>query len=130
MDARPRPRIVEFIKTITPPAYSGLPETTLAEDHGDISALDGSTVRFSMKANQPVSESAATLLPDAEKLAVQTPEDGTLRVTIPVNGRADSWQFALKANFELARTNPSDAQARLDRALQAPDTASFIAALG
>lgn len=37
---------------------------------------------------------------------------------------------ALKRNFELAKTNPSEAQARLDRALRSSDLATVTAALG
>jgi hypothetical protein len=37
---------------------------------------------------------------------------------------------ALKRNFDLAKQNPSEAQSRLDRALQSNDLATVIAALG
>lgn len=37
---------------------------------------------------------------------------------------------ALRRNFDLAKQNPSDAQARLDRALQSTDLATVIAELG
>lgn len=97
LDARPRPRIIEFVKTITPPAYTGLQEQSLTEDHGDVSALDGSTVKLALKPNQPISESAATLLPDAAKLSIATDDEGRLSVTLPVNGKSDSWQFSLKS---------------------------------
>lgn len=97
LDARPRPRIIEFVKTITPPAYTGQPEQSITEDHGDVSALDGSTVKLTLKPNQAISESAATLLPDASKLTISTTDDGMLSVTLPVNGKSDSWQFSLKA---------------------------------
>jgi hypothetical protein len=53
LSARPRPRVIEFAKTIVPPAYTGLPETKLTEEHGDVEAFEGSTLKLALKANQP-----------------------------------------------------------------------------
>ena len=44
--------------------------------------------------------------------------------------QAKDLQLALRRNLDLAKANPADAQARLDRALQAPDVAQFLLALG
>ncbi len=113
LDARPRPRIVEFIKKITPPAYTGLPEETLTEDHGDISTLEGSRVTLTMRANQPIEKATASLLPelDAVKLSVEQKE--VLQAAFEVNGRSDAWQLALTAG-ETHFTNEESAPWRVE----------------
>ncbi|QIF02171.1 DUF4175 family protein [Roseimicrobium sp. ORNL1] len=97
LEARPRPRIVEFQKKITPPAYTGLKEETITEDHGDISALEGSKVTLVMKANQPIETTKATLLPDIASVNVTSEKKDVLTADITVNGKADAWQLALTA---------------------------------
>jgi len=64
LSARARPRIIEFAKTIVPPAYTGLPEIKLTEDHGDVEALEGSTLKLALKTNQPISKADLLLNPD------------------------------------------------------------------
>jgi hypothetical protein len=65
LSARARPRIVEFSKTIVPPAYSqAAKESQVSEDHGDLEALDGSTVNLTLKTNQPVAQSDIVMNPD------------------------------------------------------------------
>jgi hypothetical protein len=119
LEARPRPRIVEFNKTITPPAYTGLPARTVTEDHGDVSALDGSTVKLTLRPNQAISESAATLLPDAMRLDMKTHQENTLGVDIPVNGKSDSWQLALKLR-ETGFNNEESAPWRIETLADIP----------
>jgi len=97
LDARPRPRAIEFVKVIKGPAYADLPEQTLTEDHGDVSALDGSTVSITLKTNQEVTPPTAILLPDGKTLEVQQDaKTDTLSVSLPMDGKSDSWQLALK----------------------------------
>lgn len=124
LEARPRPRIVEFTKTIISPAYTGLPEQTVAEDHGDISALDGATVKLTMKPNQEIGEFAATLLPDAAKLEASQDKEGRLTLTLPVNGKADSWQLALKAR-ETGFDNEESSPWRIETLPDMPPTVTI-----
>ncbi|WP_265596029.1 hypothetical protein [Verrucomicrobium sp. BvORR106] len=95
--ARPRPRILEFTKTIIPPAYSGLQEQKLVEDHGDLTALEGSTVKLSMKANQPLEKTAAYLQPTGTILPVTQETPSMLALNVPFDGKSDAWQIALTA---------------------------------
>ena len=61
LDARPRPRVVTFNKEYTYPEYSGWPVRQVAEEHGDLSALKGSTVRLEFEADQPISHAELRL---------------------------------------------------------------------
>lgn len=101
LSARPRPRVVEFVKTIVPPAYSGLPETKLTEDHGDVEALEGSMLKLSLKANQPVSKAELLLNPDhtdhPPAIAAQSSKDGIISAELLVKPETESWQIALTA---------------------------------
>lgn len=108
LTARPRPRVVEFAKTIVPPAYSGLPPTTITDEHGDVEALDGSTVKLKLKTNQPVSRSEVILNPDQPDrppgIAATVNADGTLSAELPVKPEHEAWLVALTSK-ETAFTN-------------------------
>ena len=99
LSARARPRVIEFVKTLVPPAYSGLPETTLTEDHGDVEALEGSTLKLALKANQPISKAELLINPDhadhPPAVAVQSITDGIVRTELAVKPETESWQVAL-----------------------------------
>ncbi|GEP45700.1 DUF4175 family protein [Brevifollis gellanilyticus] len=101
LSARPRPRVTEFVKTIVPPAYSGLPEVKLTEDHGDVEALEGSTLKLSLKANQPVTKAELLLNPDhadhPPAVPVKEIKDGTIHAELLVKPEVESWQIALTA---------------------------------
>jgi hypothetical protein len=113
MEARPRPRVLEFAKTVTPPAYTGLPATTVANDSGDVTALEGSTVTVTLKTNQPIEKSAATLSPDAKIVEVKATEPDKLVVSFAVDGKADGWQVALTAK-ESGFSNDENAAWRIE----------------
>jgi len=113
LDARARPRVVEFVKVITPPSYAGLPEQTITDDHGDLTALEGSTVKLTLKTNQMTSQSVATLLPELKTLEVQQDKAGTLTVAIPMDGKSDSWQMALTGK-ETGFTNEESSPWRIE----------------
>ena len=113
MEARPRPRLVEFSKTITPPAYTGLPASTTTSDNGDVAALEGSTVTLALQANQPIEKSAATLAPDAKIIAVKALAPDKLEVSFGIDGKADGWQMALTAT-ESGFTNDDSSPWRIE----------------
>jgi hypothetical protein len=113
LSARPRPRLTEFTKILTPPAYTGLPASEQTGDNGDIEALEGSTVRLILKANQPVSNGSLQLNPDhaeqPEPLAVQTLPDGRLQAEWTLAAGQEAWQIALTAvetGFTNEETSP------------------------
>ncbi|CAN5916574.1 hypothetical protein BH11VER1_BH11VER1_21920 [soil metagenome] len=124
LDARARPRIVEFTKVITPPAYTGLPDKTLTEDHGDVSALDGSTVQLTMKANQAIDESAASMLPEGKSLTIIQSKPDRLELAFKVNGKDDSWQLALTA-AQTKFTNDESAPSRIETIADMPPTVAI-----
>ncbi|MFO1066251.1 MAG: hypothetical protein U0892_20525 [Pirellulales bacterium] len=51
---RPRPKVESFKKTIIYPAYAGLPNLVVKEDHGDIKTLKGSRVELDIQVDQAV----------------------------------------------------------------------------
>ncbi len=99
--AKARPRVVEFVKTVVPPAYSGLPEVQVAEDHGDVEALEGSIVRLKLKANQPIGQGEMVLNPDqptrapGAAVSFEKGSEETLLSELSVSSKHDSWQIKL-----------------------------------
>ncbi|MBL9117367.1 MAG: hypothetical protein JNJ83_20335 [Verrucomicrobiaceae bacterium] len=117
LQARARPRVVEFEKIIVPPAYSGLPELKSSEDHGDIEALEGSTVKLTMKCNQPVSEAAIVLNPDLPlhpdaPLVTREDGDSILRTSLTLDGKSEAWALNLTST-ETGFTNEESASWRI-----------------
>ncbi len=101
LSARPRPRVIEFVKTLVPPAYSGLPETKLTEDHGNVEAFEGSTLKLELKANQSISKANLLMNPDhADRLPAvpaQSIDDNVVKTEFVVKPEMESWQLMLTA---------------------------------
>lgn len=102
LEARARPRITEFAKTVVAPSYAGLPDVETKADHGDIEVLEGSTVKLSLKSNQPLSNAALLLNPDhpthPEAPPVKLDAARTILLTsLIVDGKAESWTTRLTA---------------------------------
>ena len=101
LSARARPRILEFAQTLVPPAYSGLPETQAKSDQGDLEALEGSTVKLTLKPNQKIAKSALLINPDhadhPEAVPAEITADGSVVTTLTVKPEIESWQIALTA---------------------------------
>ena len=101
VSAKARPRITTFAKTIVPPPYAGGKPSVVTEDHGDIEALEGSTVKLAMQANQQVKEAAIILNPDmpmhppAPTISAQ--EGGKLAADLVIDGQAENWTVRLKS---------------------------------
>jgi hypothetical protein len=127
LQARARPRIVEFTKTIVPPAYSGWAESKVTQDQGDLEALDGSTIKLTLKTNQPVSQSDFVLnadLPEKKKLATTVTPDGMIAAEIEVKATHSSWQVALTSE-ETGFTNEESAAWRITTIPDLPPTAQI-----
>jgi hypothetical protein len=127
LSARARPRIVEFSKTIIPPAYTGAKESQLTEDHGDLEALDGSTIKLTLKTNQPVSKNDIVINPDlSEKISIEakTDDNGLLSAEIPVKAAHGTWQIALKSQ-ETGFTNEESTPWRITTIPDLPPTAQI-----
>ncbi len=99
--ARARPAVNTFVKTIVPPAYTGQQPVTVSEPHGDLEALEGSTVRLSLQTNQPVRDAALLLNPaDAAPPpapALHTQDGGQLTTEFEISPGLHSWQTRLTA---------------------------------
>jgi len=129
LDARPRPRAIEFIKVITPPAYSKLPAQTLTEDHGDLSALEGSTLQVRFKGNQELESADAQLLPGKTPLAISAEkETQTHKLELTLDGKADSWKLNLTAK-ETRFTNDETSPWRIDVIKDLPPGVTLVAPL-
>jgi len=127
LSARARPRIVEFTKTIVPPAYSGWPESQVKADQGDLEALDGSTIKLTLKTNQPVSKSDFQLnpdLPEKKTLPSTTTPEGLLTADIAVQAVHSSWQVTLKSQ-ETGFTNEESTPWRITTIPDLPPTAQI-----
>ncbi|MHB1079896.1 MAG: hypothetical protein ACYC67_10860 [Prosthecobacter sp.] len=127
LSARARPRIVEFTKTIIPPAYSGWPESQIKADQGDLEALDGSTIKLTLKTNQPVSKSDFQLnpdLPEKKILPSTTTPEGLLTADIAVQAVHSSWQVTLKSQ-ETGFTNEESTPWRITTIPDLPPTAQI-----
>ncbi|MCF7788901.1 MAG: hypothetical protein K9N47_22440 [Prosthecobacter sp.] len=127
LSARARPRIVEFTKTIVPPAYSGWQESEVKADQGDLEALDGSTIKLTLKANQPVSQSDFVLnpdLPEKKTVTSTTTPEGLLTADITVQATHSSWQIALKSK-ETGFTNEESTPWRITTIPDLPPTAQI-----
>ena len=127
ISARPRPRVVEFIKTIIPPAYTGGKEVTVTEDHGDLEAIDGSTVKLTLKTNQPVVQSDLLLNPEtSEKSTSPTTLVDAQRIDGELTVRPETltWQVALKSE-ETGFTNEENTPWRITSIPDLPPTAQI-----
>ena len=128
LTARPRPRVVEFVKTLVPPSYSGLPELKLTEDHGDLEALEGSTVKLALKTNQPISKAAVMLNPDQAQhpappaSTVASPQE--IHTDLKVAEGTESWQIAL-TSAETGFTNEESSPWRVTSVPDLPPTAQI-----
>lgn len=126
LSARARPRIVSFEKTIVPPSYTGLPETKLTEDQGDLEALDGSTIKLTLTANQPISKADILLNAElAEKKSITAElAVNTVNTVIKVTPEASSWLAALKS-AETGFTNEETTPWRITTIPDLPPTAQI-----
>ncbi|WP_395746140.1 hypothetical protein [Prosthecobacter sp.] len=127
LSAKARPRVVEFTKTIIPPAYSGWKETKVTADQGDLEALDGSTIKLTLKTNQPVSKSDFVLnpdLPEKKPLPTTTTPEGLLTADVPVQPTHSSWQITLKSQ-ETGFTNEESTPWRITTIPDLPPTAQI-----
>lgn len=127
LSARARPRVLEFTKTIIPPAYTGIKETQVTEDHGDLEALDGSVIKLTLKTNQPVTQSDVVLNPDLPEksiVATQTDDNGLLAAEIAIKAEHASWQIALKSE-ETGFTNEESTPWRITTIPDLPPVAQI-----
>lgn len=87
---RARPAVVAFTKTYAAPAYAQLPTRQAEEEHGNVSALEGSVVDLRMRVNQAVRAGELMVTADGRTnlVALTTPEPNVVRARMLVNGSA------------------------------------------
>ena len=128
LSARPRPAIDAFVKTLTPPPYTGLPPVTVTEPNGDIEALEGSTLALTLKANQPIASATLTLNPTdpspppSPTLTPKPPLE--LTTTFEITPTLHSWQTRLTA-AETQLTNDESNPWRITPISDAPPTVAL-----
>ena len=101
LSARPRPAIDSFVKTLTPPTYTGQPPITLTEAHGDIEALEGSTLQLTLTSNQPLAKAQLSLNPTDPNPptapGIAQPQPLQLTTEFAITPDLHSWQVQLTA---------------------------------
>ena len=114
--AKARPRVVKFVKHITPPSYVGGEGTTLTDDHGDIEALDGSVVKMQLECNQPIENPAIVFNPEMPthppSPTVTMKDKLTIDGHIVVDPKIESWTVRMKST-ETGFTNDESASWRI-----------------
>lgn len=130
LDARPRPSVVRFDKTYIYPEYTGLEPRQIEEDHGDLSALEGTTARLSLQLNQPISGGELILDPtqrDAEPLSIElgASSGDAIEVEIPIERAHDSYQVQLVAR-ESGFTNDQSPSWRIEALPDLPPSVQWI----
>ncbi|MEN9573248.1 MAG: hypothetical protein RL514_1103 [Verrucomicrobiota bacterium] len=95
---RARPAVVAFEKTYEAPAYAQLPARQVEEEHGNLSALEGSVADVRMRVNQSVRAGELAIVADGKTnlVALTAPEPNVVHARIPVRGAA-TYQVRLVA---------------------------------
>ncbi|MBI5774927.1 MAG: hypothetical protein HZA89_14450 [Verrucomicrobia bacterium] len=95
---RARPAVVAFVKTYEAPAYAQLAARSVEEEHGNLSALEGSVADLRMRVNQSVRAGELAIVADGQTnlVALTAPEPGIVHARIPVRGAA-TYQVRLAA---------------------------------
>ncbi len=95
---RTRPAVVSFTKTYEAPAYAQLPARQIEEEHGNLSALEGSVADVRMRVNQSVRAGELAIIADGKTnlVALTAPEPNVVRARVLVNGSA-TYQVRLVA---------------------------------
>jgi hypothetical protein len=95
---RARPAVVAFAKTYEAPVYTQLPARQAEEEHGNVSALEGSVADVRMRVNQSVRAGELALVADGKTnlIALTAPEPNVVHARIPVRGAA-TYQVRLVA---------------------------------
>ena len=87
LESRGRPLVEEFSKTYSQPSYTGVAAWTDVEDHGDLSAIEGTTVRLSLLPDQAIAEAELRLrggVPELEDMTIPLEVDGDGRLVAQV----------------------------------------------
>lgn len=106
LNAQPRPEIVRFEKTYDFPAYTRQPALQISQEHGDVSAIEGTIVSLKMTTDQPVSHTIMHIHRDnrTEDLPLvsdtKDPRQLEGRIQLSTSGRYDVQLTSCETGFE------------------------------
>lgn len=128
LQARPRPAVETFVKTIIPPAYTGQEPVTLSDVHGDLEALEGSRVQLALQTNQPIRQALCQLNPadpaPPPTPAIELTQERQLSAELVIEPGLHSWQVRLTA-AETGFTNDESHPWRITPVADAPPVAAL-----
>ena len=89
LESRGRPAISKFTKTYHEPSYTGVAEYSLEEDHGDLSAIEGTMVDLKLQPDQEIAEAELRLKADRAEIGdltipLESGPDGNLTARVPI----------------------------------------------
>ncbi|MFA6546986.1 MAG: hypothetical protein WCS99_21395, partial [Limisphaerales bacterium] len=95
---RARPAVMAFVKTYEAPAYAQLPARQVEEDHGHLSALEGTVADLRMRVNQAVRAGELAVVTDGKTnlVALSAPGPNVLHARVLMHGTA-TYQVRLVA---------------------------------
>ena len=95
---RARPAVLMFEKSYEAPAYAQLPVRRVVEEHGNLTALEGSFADLRIRVNQPVRAGELAIISEGRTnlLALTAPAPDLVHARVPVGGSA-TYQVRLLA---------------------------------
>ncbi|MGI9242266.1 MAG: hypothetical protein ACR2RV_15820, partial [Verrucomicrobiales bacterium] len=103
LTSRGRPKISEFSKTYRQPSYTGVEDYLRVEDHGDLSAIEGTVVDLSLQPDQAIAEAELRLKasgPGREDVVIkmEVDGDGRLQAQVPITADHSFYRVHLVAD--------------------------------
>lgn len=95
---RPRPTVAMFEKSYEAPAYAQLPVRRVVEEHGNLTALEGTLVDLRLRVNQPVRAGELAIISAGRTnvLALTAPAPDVVHARVPVSS-SGTYQVRLLA---------------------------------
>lgn len=111
LTTRNRPRVTQFKKVITPPAYSGLAPRELVAEDGDVEALKGSRVRLEITCDQPIKKAwlSLNMAEATEATVVDLQPAGQGDSSVLVGEIVANEDFSYRVHLEAAETSFTNA---------------------
>lgn len=97
----PRPQAVEFVATMTPPAYTKLPEEVTTAAEGHLKGLEGTLVKLRVKFNVPVTDVFMRRINRDERLPMTSVADEwTVDTALDIDDRYQILAKSLETGFD------------------------------
>jgi hypothetical protein len=110
LDARPRPKVKHFRKTIQYPSYAQTTDTVLTEEHGDITAVVDSRVTISLDTNVSLQSAVLKWRTESEQdeesteLSFTQDSEGLWSVSLPITENGTYQVHLVSADSGLTNT--------------------------